>query len=60
MTNDLQFMIAVVASVFITVGLLVGAELVQQRMVLSSPDPLAAACAIGKERACTALANRKP
>lgn len=32
----------------------------QAHRIATSPDPLATACALGKEKACTALANRKP
>ncbi len=53
---------AVVIAIFVVVvfGGAFGSVLYQDWAIANSKDPLATACAMGKDKACTALANRKP
>lgn len=59
METDQILATGIVAFVLIVFGGLIGSCIYGDYQIAVSKDPIATACAMGKEKACTALANRK-
>ena len=60
MDSSEKVLVGILLGGFALFGSLIFVLVYESHRIATAPDPITTACALGKEKACIALANRKP